>query len=231
MYWLEQKQPDVPAADDWLNANEQLRLAAMRFPKRRDDWRLGRWTAKRAVAAWLKLSEDPRVLATIEIRAAASGAPEVLVVNRPARFELSLSHRSGVALCALAEPAAGCDLEVIEHRDGAFLADYFTVEEQELVAAAPVAERARLLTLLWSGKESVLKALRTGLRLDTRCVVVRPAATPGCDEPWHRLAAWYAGRLFQGWWREAEGLVRTLMADRDSAEPCELRPRSHWAGR
>lgn len=38
-------------------------------------------------------------------------------------------------------------------------------EEQELVARAP--ERDELVALLWSGKESALKALREGLRLDT----------------------------------------------------------------
>jgi 4'-phosphopantetheinyl transferase len=224
MYWLEQTQKDLPAADDWLNSNERLRLRAMRFPKRRDDWRLGRWTAKRAAATWLNLPHGPEVLANIEIRAAASGAPEVLVANQPAPFALSLSHRSGVALCALAEPEAevGCDLEAIEDRDAAFLADYFTAGEQALVAAAPAADRARTLTLLWSGKESVLKGLRTGLRLDTRFVVVRPAAAT-YDDTWSHLQAWYAGRLFQGWWREAGGLVRTLVAARDSAEPCELR--------
>ena len=70
----------------------------------------------------------------------------------------------------------GCDLEMIEPRSDAFVADYFTVEEQALVARASAADRSRLLALLWSAKESALKALRAGLRLDTRCVIVIPCA-------------------------------------------------------
>ena len=49
VYWLEQTEEDLPAEDDWLNASEMARLSGMRFPKRRVDWRLGRWTAKRAL--------------------------------------------------------------------------------------------------------------------------------------------------------------------------------------
>jgi len=40
------------------------------------------------------------------------------------------------------------------------------------------------MALLWSGKESVLKALRVGLRLDTRCLVVDPFV----GLLWERLA-------------------------------------------
>ena len=74
--WLEQTEADVPAENDWLNASEAARLNAMRFAKRRADWRLGRWTAKRALAVCLNLPFDRRALAGIEIRSAPSGAPE-----------------------------------------------------------------------------------------------------------------------------------------------------------
>jgi hypothetical protein len=36
----------VPAENDWLSAIEGVCLNSMRFAKRRNDWRLGRWTAK-----------------------------------------------------------------------------------------------------------------------------------------------------------------------------------------
>ena len=61
VYWLEQSEADVPTADDWLSENEVARLNSLRVAKRRADWRLGRWTAKCAVAASLKLPGD-RVL-------------------------------------------------------------------------------------------------------------------------------------------------------------------------
>ena len=101
VYWLEQTATDVPVENDWLNASETVRLNGLRFPKRRADWRLGRWTAKRAVAVCLNLPLDRHTLAGIEIRPAPSGAPEVFLANTPAHATISLSHREGTAVCAV----------------------------------------------------------------------------------------------------------------------------------
>ncbi len=68
VYWLEQAEADVPSGNDWLHAGELDRLNHMRFAKRRADWRLGRWTAKHAVAFCLHLPLDRRSLTAIEIR-------------------------------------------------------------------------------------------------------------------------------------------------------------------
>src|ERR1700726_3327008 len=141
----------------------------MRIPKRRADWRLGRWTAKHAVTACLNLPTEPFTFADIQIRAASSGAPEVLLHDEPAEIAISLSHRSGTALCTLAPPGVtfGCDLETVEPRSDGFIADYFTDDERNLIARSSRQERPLLLALLWSAKESALKALRVGLRFDT----------------------------------------------------------------
>ena len=75
----EQNEADLPTADDWLSPNEQALLNVMRFAGRRSDWRLGRWTAKNALALYfmyLNLPADSQLLATIEIRPASTGAPE-----------------------------------------------------------------------------------------------------------------------------------------------------------
>src|SRR5271165_5117498 len=164
VYWFEQTEAEIPAENDWLSKGEVVRLDGMRFAKRRADWRLGRWTAKCAVAAYLDLPGDRPSLTDIEIRPASSGAPEVFVGNKPAAVSISLSHRSGIAACAVAPSGAalGCDLETIEPLSDAFVADYFTGEEQALVALAPAADRFRIVALVWSGKESALKALHEG---------------------------------------------------------------------
>ena len=200
VYWLEQTEADLPKAGtgacpmhgsrpwtvigqdgratrpepEWLGAKERVQLNAMRFAKRRADWQLGRWTAKHAVAACLQLPADLHSLASIEVRPGPSGAPETFLGNKWAPVTISLSHRAGRAVCAVApyRGALGCDLEVIEPHSDAFIADYFATEEQALVARAAPADRPWLVTLLWSAKESALKALRAGLRLDTRCVIV-----------------------------------------------------------
>jgi 4'-phosphopantetheinyl transferase len=211
IYWLEQDLADVPAGDEWLSAGEVICLAGMRFAKRRDDWRLGRWTAKRAVAVSCR-----QALESIEIRAAESGAPEVFFAGIPAPVTISISHRDGRAACAVALSGCslGCDLETIEPRSEFFAADYFTIEEQAIVTHAPESDRSLLLTLLWSAKESVLKAVREGLRVDIRSVAVT-LAVPHCDQAgWHPLTARYADRQeFHGWWRRSENMLRTMVAD------------------
>jgi 4'-phosphopantetheinyl transferase len=246
IYWLEQTEADLPAEDDWLSENDSIRLNALRLAKRRGDWRLGRWTAKRALAACLNLPPHARDLAGIEICPAASGAPEAFVANQPAAVTISLSHRDGVAACAVAlsDVALGCDLEIIEPRSDSFIADYFTTEEQTLLARAPVADQPRLVALLWSAKESALKALRTGLRLDTRSVIASPIDALRCEgenkveclqnsaltlgasavrNSWRPLHVQHERQTFLGWWQRTGNLIRTVVATPPPAPPVFLR--------
>jgi len=224
VYWLEQTLADVPAEDDWLDASESICLNGMRFAKRRADWRLGRWTAKCAVASFLRVPADPQALTKIAIRPASSGAPEVFFANEPA-VTLSISHRSGAAMCAVAPWGVdlGCDLEVIEPRSEAFVEDFFTQGEQALVAQVCAKERSRLLALLWSAKESALKALREGLRLDTRSVVVSLGEGTLDLNDWSPLQVRCAdGRSFDGWWQQTHTIVRTLVANPPPDSPILL---------
>ena len=212
VYWLEQVDGDIPPNDDWLSANEAACLARMKFPKRRADWRLGRWTAKRAVSEYLNLHRHP---AALEILAAPCGAPEVFLNSQAAKITISLSHRDSRAVCAVAPygTALGCDLELVEPRSDAFVADYFTTVEQSMVARAPKDKRPELLALLWSGKESALKALGEGLRLDTRCVAISFEEAVSNSDAWRSLqAACDSGRTLYGWYRRIGDMVRTVVA-------------------
>jgi len=214
LQWLEQSEADVPADDSWLGPGEVRCLAQMRFPKRRADWRLGRWTAKCAVAVCLDRAGP---FADIEIRAAASGAPEVFYQNRPAAVTISISHRAGVACCAATDrmAAVGCDLEFVEPRSRAFVADYFTVEERALIADVALPAQPRALALFWSAKESALKALGVGLRADTRSVSVKcPAVSTLLSSEfggWCPMTVRHAGNELDGWWHSSGPLVRTLV--------------------
>jgi 4'-phosphopantetheinyl transferase len=220
VYWLEQTEADVPAENDWLSANEAGCLDSMHFAKRRADWRLGRWTAKCALSLTLDVPAHVQTHKKMEIRPAPSGAPEVFFDNQPAAVTISLSHRSGIAACAVAisRVEIGCDLEMVEPHSDAFVADYFTIEEQALVARASAADREWILALLWSGKESALKALRAGLRLDTRSVIVIPCAASFDLNGWNQLRVRYTGgcrtegQVFHGLWQHADHIVRTVVA-------------------
>jgi len=237
VYWLEQNMTDVPRTQDWLSLWEANHARSLRFPKRLSDWLLGRWTAKNAVSVFFGIPSQPHALSDIEIRPSPSGAPQVFLRGALSGVEISLSHRAGVAACVLAPSGVplGCDLETIEAHGDTFSADYFTDEEQALVTQASTeAEGMRALTLLWSAKESALKALGEGLRVDTRRVVV---SLPGLDKNqdknertstlnfsacapafsrhvgWSPLRVHYAGQqIFHGWWNQTGPLLRTVLA-------------------
>jgi 4'-phosphopantetheinyl transferase len=223
VWWLQQTESDVPQADGWLSAAESDRATGFRVPKRRRDWLLGRWTAKRAVALYLALPQDLRSLVLIEVRPAVSGAPEVFIGDRPAELVISLSHREGVAMCAVAASGTqlGCDLELVEPHSEAFVNDYFTLEERALLEGSH--ERDRMVALIWSAKESALKALRTGLREDTRSVSASVLEEASCNGGWGRLSVQTrTDGALQGWWQRSGQLVRTLIAEPAGPLPIAL---------
>jgi 4'-phosphopantetheinyl transferase len=219
VHWLEQTESDVPAGNQWLSAREQSRLSEFRFEKRRRDWRLGRWTAKRVLASCLNLSIDS--LVDLEIRPADSGAPDVFLFNQIADVSLSVSHRAEMAFCVvgLSRASVGCDLELVEPREHSFIEDFFTADEQRMVDRLDAKDQPFLTSLLWSAKESGLKALHVGLRLDTKLLDASRTPTPltqrACKENsrvWSPLFLECAtGQILSGWWRYSKHMVRTIV--------------------
>jgi 4'-phosphopantetheinyl transferase len=174
----------LPEGDRWLDPDELERLRRFRLPWRKADFRLGRWAAKQAVAAWL--GRPAADLFRIALHPDPGGAPFALLDGDPLPLAVSFSHRAGRAACAVAPAGArlGCDLEWVEPRSEDFLRDFFNPPEVDLVLSAPPDDRPLLANLVWSAKESALKALRVGLREDTRSVEVRLAER---EEGWSRL--------------------------------------------
>jgi 4'-phosphopantetheinyl transferase len=216
---------DMPAGGDWLSPREAAWLARMRFPKRRSEFRLGRWTAKRALALYLGRDGSAADLRSIEIDRAPDGAPAPLVDGRPAPAYVTMTDRADQAVCLVGPPgtALGCDLEIVEPRSDAFVGDYLTPEEQRLVAAAGDGDARNLLAnLVWCGKESALKVLRTGLRRDTRSVEVSFPDGPSVDG-WAPLSVRAVeGSVFSGWWQRFGVFVLTVAATEPFAPPKAL---------
>ena len=223
--WLLRCRADVPAGDAWLSARERRAAAAMRVQRRLFDWRLGRWTAKAAVAQLVGVAPE-----RVEILAAPDGAPEAWVDGERAPVSVSLSHRAGLALAVVerAPAVVGCDLERIEPRSGAFVREWLAPAEQGLLAAHAEADRARLTNLVWTAKEAAAKVRREGLRLDIRSAVVAPAGAAAADGAWRALRVdWGAGRPpTTGWWRAQDGWVMTI-----AGEPPPGRPHDAAAAR
>jgi 4'-phosphopantetheinyl transferase len=227
LYCLTQKLIDVPVGDSWLSEGEAVRLSEMKFPKRRNDWRLGRWTAKGVISSYLNRIGENYPCSALEVRAASDGAPEVYLENERLPVNISLSHSMGQGFCALSpdEIDLGCDLESLEDREREFLLDYFAEEEVALTESLPADERPLCLTLIWSAKESALKSLREGLRRDTRSVVVSFEMSQTPDE-WNQLnvRCTVSNRTFRGWWRTHDRYVQTITAGGPSKKPVELQP-------
>ena len=219
IYLLEQNQTDVPPGDGWLGGRELETLSQLRIPKRRSDWRLGRWTAKIALALRHRLPRHEGSLAGIQIVASISGAPEVIAADERIRSAISLSHSGRMAACAVADPGTelGCDVEEVTNRSPAFLEDYFTPAERRWAARAAGEERGSLITLMWSAKESTLKALHCGLRADTRSVCVLAIGNMGmAPAGWQPLTTVHeSGGSFRGWWRKAGNFIQTVVTGCD----------------
>ena len=216
---------DAPADDGWLSPRESAWIARMRFPKRRSEFRLGRWTAKKALALYLGRDASSAALGSIEIDRAPDGAPLPLVEGRPAEAYVTMTDRADQAVCLVGPPgtALGCDLELVEPRSAGFVSDFLTAAEQGLVASAgPGGARDLLANLVWCGKESALKVLRTGLRRDTRSVEVSfPAG--GIVEGWAPMSVRAVeGAVFPGWWQRFGAFVLTVAATQPFAPPRPL---------
>lgn len=211
---------DVPGGDDWLGPRERAAQAQLHAAPRREAWRLGRWTAKTALAAWPATRAADRA----EVLAAGDGAPEAWLGDRRLPVELSISHRAGWALAAVGAPgvALGCDAEVIEPRSPAFVREWLAPSERELLdGASDAAEASLLANLCWAGKEASAKVRRGGLRLDVRAAVVVPEHAGERD--WRPLrVAWPDGSADTGWWCVRQRFVLVLAAAMPIAAPQPL---------
>ncbi len=204
----------VEEGDAWLTPTEAAILARFRVSKRAADWRLGRWVAKEAVARALGAPDLPR--AAVEVLAGPGGGPRARTLARGAWpvVSVSLSHSAGTGLAAavVGSVRMGCDVEKIAPRSDDFVADYFTSGEAAWIGSGGE-ERDVRANLLWSAKESALKALGEGLRKDTRSVVVEVLGGDGMAAgEWQPVrVATAGGDSYSGWWRVRDGLVWTVV--------------------
>jgi 4'-phosphopantetheinyl transferase len=222
IHWLLLRASSLPDEDDWLGLEERKVLTELKLPKRRSEWRLGRFVAKHALASFAGIDRLDR----IQIIAAEDGAPEGFIDGKPIDSSISITHREDAAACAIApNTKVGCDLEAVEPRTSRFVNDFFTERERAAMPEKPDAVRDRHIALTWSAKESALKVLRVGLRRDTRCVEVEIRDPETMEAGWHALSATLSpeNRCLNGWWRHDEGVVLTVVCDETPDAPHQPR--------
>ena len=202
---------------DWLTQGERARLDGFRFEKRRRDWLLGRWAAKTVLLEVTGLSQ--RDINRFEISSAPDGAPLPMLDGKRCRVQLSLSHSNDRAFATVSRSknALGCDIELVEPRSAEFVDTYFTASERDYVERVEPGSRDSLVTLIWSAKESTLKALHTGLQVDTRSVEVHDDGD-SADGGWRvaRTISADAGE-FKCLWRIDDKFVLSIVT-RDAVE-------------
>lgn len=200
-------------------------------PRRRRDWLLGRWTAKRLIQATIARHAGWRPpLDSFSIGQADSGAPFVRS-DHPALcgscsqgyvpMGISISHSHGHAFCAVTlrngtPLRLGADIELIDRRNPNHSNDFFTPEEKVRLDTMPSAYYTLMATATHSAKEAVLKATQVGMRADSHIVqcFLRP------DRPRHwtpylielsssKVDVRACGsQAFNGWWRILENRLR-----------------------
>ena len=221
IFWWSAGLADLPESGIWVDEREALRFGSMEYTKRREEAFLARYTAKSTLARFLDRPTDPAALRTITVANAPDGAPEVLVDGSPANLVVAMTDRADWAVTAVlaGDDRVGCDLELVEPRSELFVRDYFT--DQEQMTTRDSADPNLTANLIWSAKESALKALRTGLRRDTRSVEVHLGASTGSG--WNPLTVVASeGTEFPGWWVRYDEFVLTMAAACPTAPPRSL---------
>lgn len=224
MWWLAHGQDDTSNADEWLSAHERDHLDSIRYTKRRDEYLTRRWTAKQAIATVLDIDRTPEHLTRIEIRHRLSGAPYVQLDGAMVDIDVSMTDRSGWAVCVVGPlgvtipGTVGVDLEVVEPRSARFVADYFTVAERAFVASLPAEQFDEAANLIWSAKEAALKVQQVGLRVDTRTVDVDLHGDTQVDG-WTAMTVSGVTGQMPGWWRRSGVFLLTIAYAEPTAPP------------
>jgi len=151
-------------AQAYLSIDERACLATFPHQKRRAEWLGGRVAAKRAVTRlWANADQPPLPYQALRITNQASGRPLLCLPADHAALppQLSISH-SGELAAALASSERLCGLD-LQHLSPRVIAirERFTseVEVSLLHTVLPNLPEEGALTLLWSAKEALRKAM------------------------------------------------------------------------
>jgi phosphopantetheinyl transferase len=179
----------IGGLSDSFGDHEKVEYARFTIPKRKAEWVGSRLAVKRLVQACVpEIAEFP--ISQIQILKEPSGGPYIEIEGW-GRLPgwLSLSHSQGFVLAAYSpeDISFGVDLEIIEPRSIQFVRDFFTEKEVQQALAGDADQNSMVTTIIWSAKEAVLKAISTGLRIDTRKIEINLIPGVTNAEEWNDL--------------------------------------------
>ena len=176
-------------ADKLLSEEEKRAYRKLTIPKRREEWLASRILAKCLVTK--VFAERDLGMCEVEVHKEASGMP-FIVLDGKRVGRLSLSHSGKAAVIAFSPDSnarVGVDIERLEERTTQMTDLFFTPHESRWVASFEGYQLALAQNLVWSAKESYLKAIGKGLHLDTRKVAIGNVDLVNSNSGiWHDIA-------------------------------------------
>ena len=145
--------------EEVLHDQEAVYYKTLKFERRQRSYLIGRYTAKKAVAALVQLGD----LRNIIIEQGIFSQP-VVRCGDERNIQVSITHAEEIG-AAIAFPEAhpmGIDLQEINVKRRAVIESQATEVEKEFVKSLPC-PYDMLLTLLWTAKEALSKVLKTGM--------------------------------------------------------------------
>jgi 4'-phosphopantetheinyl transferase len=142
-----------------LHTIEYQRYESFKSDVRKVSFLLGRYCAKKAIASLYNIQS----LNQIHIDSGIFNQPVIKSPNIP-NMRVSISH-DGVSAVALAFPEEhpmGIDIERIDEGKSSEISSYLTTHEKTLYQGLNNSE-TEIDTIMWTAKESLSKALKTGL--------------------------------------------------------------------
>jgi 4'-phosphopantetheinyl transferase len=144
-----------------LSVKERLHYENCRYLLRQKQYLLGRYCAKLAIGKQLDLSP----LSSFSIDSGIFRQPIIRdICCSGVMVSLSHSEHSAIALAFYDRYVCGVDIETVSIQKADLIRPLLTIREKELLANLEVSEEESML-LAWCAKESLSKALRTGLSL------------------------------------------------------------------
>jgi 4'-phosphopantetheinyl transferase len=174
---------DLPEPMHWLSAQEQERCSDL-GGRRRQEFVAGRWFLRQLlVRQGIVPAHEPLAISV-------GGAP---VLRGLPHLHLSLSHRAGWLVAAVADGPVGIDVEVVVPRDVTAMAERIcSVQERRHIQSLAAATGLLHLHTLWALKEAAYKA---GVSAHDPAAFDQVEMVPSSAQSGARSWAWPDGRV------------------------------------
>ena len=199
-----------------MGEQEKVEYDRFKVPKRKKEWMGSRLAVKKLIRACVPELAQHK-LSQIQIIKEPSGAPFLQIDGEkrlPGWLSLSHSHEHVLAAYSPDEIRFGVDLEFIEPRSIGFVRDYFTGNEVDQVVLSGPDQKALIITIIWSAKEAVLKAITEGLRIDTRKIEISSGTESPNKGDWNVLELHCSAEIkipsLRLLWRREGDFIQTL---------------------